>query len=139
MTIQERFRVFIKDHLKMKISTFEEQMGWSNGYIRSTKMPSMDKIEGLALKYPELNLCWLYFGEGEMIRNKENLQEIYNLPMASEPVEAYKNPCDELIEVLGRLKEAREIIDKRDKEIQNLNRELGELKPKKNNSNKRTA
>lgn len=52
------------------IHSFEVELGFSNGYIRNMrKSMQPDKIEKIALKYPQLNIAWLLTGEGEMLKD----------------------------------------------------------------------
>ncbi len=49
---------------------FEEKVGWSRGFINklsgNTTIRSLEKIKAV---YPELNMEWLIFGDGEMLKS----------------------------------------------------------------------
>lgn len=70
-TIKERLILFVK-HLGMAQTRFEKHCGLANGYINNIrKSISPDKLELIALCFPELNTGWLMTGEGEMIKSTE--------------------------------------------------------------------
>lgn len=49
------------------ISTFEQNSGLSNGYIKKVKRsPSLQKCEDILNAYPDINKEWLLTGKGEM-------------------------------------------------------------------------
>ena len=71
MTVSERLREFIRSE-KMSICEFERIISAGNGYvsrIRNTIKPS--RLEVISLKFPQLNLDWLLYGNGEMLLNHE--------------------------------------------------------------------
>lgn len=82
MTVNERLRAFIEykdrqnkasDLEKFTISTFCLSIGTSKAFVSSMrKSVSIDKIESIALIYPELNILWLLLGKGEMICNNQS-------------------------------------------------------------------
>jgi transcriptional regulator with XRE-family HTH domain len=69
-TIKERLILFVK-HLGMAQTRFEKHCGLANGYINNIrKSISPDKLELIALCFPELNTGWLMTGEGEMLKTE---------------------------------------------------------------------
>ena len=71
-TIKERLLLFIA-HLGIGQAKFEKKCGLANGYVNNIRKSIMpDKLQKIALQYPELNAGWLMTGEGEMIRSVVN-------------------------------------------------------------------
>jgi transcriptional regulator with XRE-family HTH domain len=76
MTIKERLIIFIKSQ-KMGQAAFEKKIGLSNGYVNNIrKSIQPDKLQRIALIFPQLNAGWLMTGEGEML--KRNNERPYN-------------------------------------------------------------
>lgn len=68
-TIKERLICFIK-FLKIGQGKFEAQCGLANGYVNNIRRSiTPDKLQQIALQFPELNTGWLMTGEGEMLRS----------------------------------------------------------------------
>lgn len=85
MSIKERLKIFIK-HCGLSISAFEKSISASTGYVNNmTKSIGADKLDLIAEKYPQLNLSWLRFEEGEMLKIDFIQEEVseYNI---TEPV-----------------------------------------------------
>lgn len=64
---------------------FDLSIGASNGYtLRMKKNKASigsDVIENIIKTYPQLNLVWLITGEGEMIRQEEEILDFDDLPL----------------------------------------------------------
>lgn len=73
-TVKERLVRFIKSkHLSVK--AFENSIGVSNAYVSSIRKGiSSDKVALIKKVYPELNIDWLLYGEGEMLKKQESPQ-----------------------------------------------------------------
>lgn len=72
-TVKDRIKIYIK-HLGIANSKFEKECNLSNGYINNLKDNiGASKLESILKRYPELNINWLIYGEGSMIRKEENL------------------------------------------------------------------
>lgn len=81
MKTKERLKMFVKS-LNMGQNTFEKEVGIANGYLASKSLTvSSDTIERVLDKYPQLNLDWLFRGEGDMLRtsgiNTGDVQNVY--------------------------------------------------------------
>ena len=65
--ISKRLAEFIKT-LGKPVSVFETELGLSNGFVSKTN-EKMQKKTRMVIKqaYPQLNLDWLFSGEGEML------------------------------------------------------------------------
>lgn len=68
-TVKERLKTFIK--LKgFGQGKFESMCGLSNGYVNNIRQSIQpDKLQKIALQFPDLNTGWLMTGEGEMLKN----------------------------------------------------------------------
>lgn len=67
-TVKQRLIEFLKSK-NISQSKFEKQIGVSNGYVNNMrKSLQPDKLQRIALNYPELNTGWLMTGEGEMLK-----------------------------------------------------------------------
>lgn len=90
MAVKERLKDYIK-HRGISISAFCEAIGVSVAYVNSMRRSIQpDKIERIALKFPDLNTEWLMTGNGEMlkisqnsIKNSESLHYINVLPLSA--------------------------------------------------------
>jgi hypothetical protein len=68
MGVKQRLIEFIKV-LKIGQGAFEKEVGLSNGYVNNIRQSIQpDKLQRIALKYPQLNSGWLMTGEGEMLK-----------------------------------------------------------------------
>jgi transcriptional regulator with XRE-family HTH domain len=71
MTVKERLIEYLKSK-KISKSDFGKAIGVSNAYVTSIrKSIDKDKLRSIASKYPDLNINWLLYGEGEMLRNSD--------------------------------------------------------------------
>jgi hypothetical protein len=67
--VKERIKDFIA-YKKISIREFERTCGLSNGYINGITQTIMpNKLSGINLCFPELNTAWLLTGEGQMLKN----------------------------------------------------------------------
>lgn len=66
MKTKERLKLFVQA-LNLGQNKFEEEVGIANGYLASrSQSVNSDAIEKIVSKYPNLNLEWLFTGQGEM-------------------------------------------------------------------------
>lgn len=73
-TIKARLLSFIA-FLGIGQAKFEKKCGLANGYVNNIrKSITPEKLQKIALQFPELNPGWLMTGEGEMIRSVVNAQ-----------------------------------------------------------------
>lgn len=69
-TVKERLISFIS-YLGIGQGKFEKECGMSNGYVNNIrKSITSDKLQKIALRYPELNKGWLMTGEGSMLKGE---------------------------------------------------------------------
>jgi len=68
-----RISLFVKEHAGCSNREFERKCGLTNGQVSSVgaQGPTASVISRIADTYPELNLNWLFRGEGEMILSKK--------------------------------------------------------------------
>ena len=71
---KERIFLFVKEHAGCSNREFERRCGLTNGQVSSigAQGPTASVISRIADTYPELNLNWLFRGEGEMILSKKS-------------------------------------------------------------------
>lgn len=68
-TIKERLISFIA-YLGIGQGKFEKECGLANGYVNNIrKSITPEKLQIIALHYPDLNTGWLMTGEGEMLKS----------------------------------------------------------------------
>mgnify|MGYP001224012532 CR=1 FL=1 len=68
MSVKERLTEYLRTK-KISKSAFGRDVGVSSAYITSIrKSIQPDKLQRIALKYPDLNTVWLLTGEGEMLK-----------------------------------------------------------------------
>ena len=66
-TVKERLIRFIK-YKGLSQKKFEEAVGLANGYVNNIRRSvTNDKLQKIALQFPDLNKVWLLTGEGEML------------------------------------------------------------------------
>lgn len=70
MSIKERLKEFAK-YKKMPVSSLEEACKLSNGYVNNIRNSISDqKLEQIAMVFPEMNPVWLRMGVGEMLKEE---------------------------------------------------------------------
>lgn len=95
MSVKQRLTEYIH-YKKLNNSEFCRAIGVSSAFISSMRVSIQpDKIESIALKFPDLNTGWLITGEGEMLKEKKTV--------ALDPVPEYRNSKQEEIDRLNRL------------------------------------
>lgn len=66
MKTKERLKIFVQT-LGLGQNAFEAEVGIANGYLASrSQSVNSDAIEKIVVKYPNLNLDWLFTGSGPM-------------------------------------------------------------------------
>lgn len=75
METKERFIMFLKTK-KIGQTAFEEFAGLSRGSISQKNGFSSKSIEKIATACPELNLNWLFTGNGNMFNTENNAPDI---------------------------------------------------------------
>lgn len=82
-TVKYRLEQFLKNR-GIKKTEFAKAIGVSNSYITSMrKSIQPDKLEKINYSYPDLNISWLLYGEGTMLRDRET----ESAPAGQTPVE----------------------------------------------------
>lgn len=77
-TVKDRLKLFIS-HLNISEREFEEKCSLSYGYIYSMKKGiGQNKLDIISNLFPELNLSWLMFGEGGMLKSQQNIGDVKN-------------------------------------------------------------
>lgn len=97
MKLRDRILKYI-EHKGIDKSNFEKQSGLANGFVDksgdNTRRSSLDKISNA---FPDLNIDWILTGQGEMLKERNNLNNIIN------PKESQGVPYFEDIESTGSI------------------------------------
>ena len=74
-TVKERLTQYLK-HKKINISEFCRTIGVSNAYVSSIrKSIAPDKLQSIALNFPDLDIQWLLTGNGDMIKGNRVIND----------------------------------------------------------------
>lgn len=85
-----------------------------SNYVRDGYNIGREVIENILKAFPQLDANWLLMGEGNMLKN------ISDMPQVSDP---------QIISLLReQITDLKDTIDRKDREINNLNQEIGRLK-----------
>jgi hypothetical protein len=117
MSVKQRLTEYI-EHKKISKSEFCRTIGVSNAFVsimRQSIQP--DKIESIALHFPELNITWLLTGSGDMVIDKP-----INQPIASDFMEKVFEMYQR-----GDIFPA-VVVRQKNEEINRLHEEIGELR-----------
>lgn len=81
-TVKGRLIAFIS-YLGVGQGKFEKECGLANGYVNNIrKSVTPEKLQQIALHYPELNTGWLMTGEGDMLKPSQKIGDITNSSVA---------------------------------------------------------
>lgn len=121
MTVKNRIIEFIEAK-KISKRGFADSIGKSNSYVNNiVSTITADVLNKIRIVYPELNIDWLLTGEGDMLKN------ISDKPHNANSHESLGN--NEFISFLrDQISELKYVIEGKDREINNLNQEIGRLK-----------
>jgi transcriptional regulator with XRE-family HTH domain len=116
-TFQNRIKEFI-EYKGISISSFERQLGFSNGLIGKVLKGSSlgsDKIEKILYAYKELNAHWLLTGKGKMVfdDNTQSLEYYISIIKSKDEIIRSKD------EIIILLKEKIENLKKSNKSSEN--------------------
>ena len=83
-TVKERIKLYLK-HKKISNAEFGRTIGVSNAYVSSIRRSiDKDKIKSIALHYPDLNIDWLLYGEGTMLKAEQVIPVSKVFPLRSD-------------------------------------------------------
>lgn len=68
-TIKDRLKIFAA-YMNLSVRAFESSCGLINGYINMLNEAGSGKLAKIHEAYPQLNMDWLLFGEGDMIKSE---------------------------------------------------------------------
>jgi transcriptional regulator with XRE-family HTH domain len=109
MSVKERLKEYIKS-LNITQLAFEKSINAKNGYVNSiTNGIGLEKMNLIIEKYPKLNVEWLLYGLGEMIKTETNEINIESYQIADLSTEELIQHLESEIEGLKkqiRLKQA---------------------------------
>ena len=120
MAVKDRIREYIK-YKNISITAFCTSIGVSPAYVNSMRQSIQpDKIERIALNYPDLNTGWLLTGAGEMLYethiNKPDIEDY----LMKKILEMYNNG-----EIFPAI-----VVKQKNEEIANLNKQVALLEAK---------
>lgn len=117
--MKERILQFI-DYKRFSKSKFYRETGLSNGILDKKSGLTLDSIEKIYSKYPEINIEWLLTGKGEMLKTfAQNITQngntnVNNGHNVSGQGNIIKQTNDELMEII---REKDKQIAEKDKQI----------------------
>ena len=117
--MKERILQFI-DYKGFNKSKFYRETGLSNGILDKKSGLTLDSIEKIYSKYPEINIEWLLTGKGEMLKTfAQNITQngntnVNNGHNVSDQGNVIKQTNDELMEII---REKDKQIAEKDKQI----------------------
>lgn len=83
MSVKQRLVEFAK-FKERSVRQFEMNCGLTVGYINAIRVSVQpDKVNSIALHYPDLNTGWLLTGEGEMLKSSSDTSTNNNELLAS--------------------------------------------------------
>jgi DNA modification methylase len=108
MKTKERLKLFVQS-LNMGQNAFEAEVGIANGYLASkSQSVNSDAIEKIIIKYPSLNLDWLFTGNGDMSLG----EDAKSIQVTSEPIKGSVPFYKELPVSAGKLEVLQQYVDK---------------------------
>lgn len=121
-TIKERLIIFCK-RKNISRSAFARSIGVSATYVGSIrKSIAPDKLQRISHLYPDLNIDWLITGQGEMLRELKQNDNVQ--PALSGDMLAYLREKDnEIRELRARIDELTRELHEREIEIVELKKE----------------
>lgn len=97
MKTKERLKIFVQS-LNMGQNAFEAEVGIANGYLASkSQSVNSDAIEKIIIKYPSLNLDWLFTGNGDMSLDEER-QDVLIKTLPRIPYDAAAGSLTDMVE-----------------------------------------
>lgn len=122
-TVKERVDEYCK-YAKISVREFEKSINVSYGYFyHLTKNGvSHDKVKSIISKYPDLNIDWLIYGEGEMLKSQvQNVNGHHNAAtMNGDITQNYAQGTDMNLALMNEISEHRKIINKSQEQIDEL-------------------
>ncbi len=113
MSVKERITEFIQ-YKKITATEFCQKIGVSGAFISSMRVSIQpDKINSIALNFPELNISWLMSGIGQMINGSASestsaIDEAYRLKWENDSlrleIDSLKLKNEKLIEEVAVLR-----------------------------------
>jgi hypothetical protein len=119
MDISKRLKNFLY-FKQIKVSNFESQIGFSNGYVNSiTRSIGNHKLAKIVERFPELNIEWLLVGKGSMLKSSAPDSAVVNEPETpyNYTVSKLDQAQEKIIALQEKLIEARDKFLEKDKEL----------------------
>ena len=118
MSVKQRLKDYLKS-IKLSERAFGYTIGVSSGYVSGMRQSIQpDKIESIAKHFPNLNTGWLLTGQGEMLNDNLNEDQIIDKKV----IEIKSDPKDaEIIELQRQMiKDKVKIIELQEEKINAL-------------------
>ena len=118
MSVKQRLKEYLKS-IKLSERAFGCTIGVSSGYVSGMRQSIQpDKIESIAKHFPSLNTGWLLTGQGEMLNDNLNEDQIIDKKV----IEIKSDPKDaEIIELQRQMiKDKVKIIELQEEKINAL-------------------
>ncbi len=118
MSVKQRLKEYLKS-IKLSERAFGCTIGVSSGYVSGMRQSIQpDKIESIAKHFPNLNTGWLLTGQGEMLNDNLNEDQIIDKKV----IEIKSDPKDaEIIELQRQMiKDKVKIIELQEEKINAL-------------------
>ena len=119
MDISKRLKNFLY-FKQIKVSNFESQIGFSNGYVNSiTRSIGNHKLAKIVERFPELNIEWLLVGKGSMLKSSAPDSAVVNEPETpyNYTVSKLDQAQEKIIALQEKLIEARDKFLDKDKKL----------------------
>lgn len=126
MTTKERLKKFI-EHKQISVRFFESSVGLSHGYVNNIRVSIQpDKMEKIALRYPDLNTGWLYTGNGNMLNEESDLNlDSDMITMSREAFAVIKQQADSQSETILSQQRTIELMQRTIESMQRVIEEIG--------------
>lgn len=132
MTVIERIYQLI-DKMDLNVSEFSDSVEVSNGYFAKQKTGKGNVgsqiIEKIVSVYPQVNADWLISGRGRMFHDDSPIDLIDDTGQSKYSLKDNREPYNRSLN-----KETKdfffELLERKEKQIKELNREIGELQYK---------
>lgn len=105
-SVKDRLIAYL-EYKHLNKSQFGEIIGVSNAFVSSIrKSISVDKIQSIALKLPDLSIDWLLTGRGDMIRHSQSVGDIKNssvsgVNVSGSDIQINPNAYDTLLSIVN--------------------------------------
>lgn len=109
-TVKQRLIEFIS-YKKLSQAKFEKTVGLANGYVNNIRRSiTNEKLQQIALTFPDVNRAWLLTGEGSMLNEEFAKPTLQNIGLVSHDEADYQCLYEENIRLRAENEVLREIV-----------------------------